>query len=128
MLRPMLLPVSLCLALLPGWVVAGDPNPHDGVWAVSFDGKKVVDLEGTLVVDGDVGTWKMVARAKKNPCVGRESPIAVQTATEDEFVFKIERSKSLRGCKDTAYTFKGIDESALQGEQPDGRSVTLTRE
>ena len=109
-------------------VAAQAPDPSNGTWAILFDGTKTADVEGKVVVDGQGGTWKVVAQSKSNPCVGRESPIVVETASEEELVFVINRSKVLTGCKDITMRFRKVDDRKLQGELTGGRTISLSRE
>jgi hypothetical protein len=125
MIRIFLAMSFVCLAAGP--VIAQSENPFNGSWAVSFDGKKTVDLDGTVVVNGTRGVWDIVAQSRKNPCVGREYPITVQNATIDELTFTVNRAATLAGCKDSTYTFKRVDEKTLKGELADGRAISLTR-
>ncbi len=108
-------------------VTAQTPNPYDGKWTVSFDGKKTADREGSVVIKGDAGTWDIAAQSRSNPCVGREYPITVKTASTEELVFTVERAKTLAGCKDSTYTFKKVDDKSLAGAVGDGRAASLTR-
>jgi hypothetical protein len=102
-------------------------NPFNGTWTVSFDGKKTVDLDGTVIIKGDGGTWDIVAQSRKNPCVGREYSITVLTASADELVFTVNRATTLAGCKDSTYMFKKVDDRTMKGELGDGRAASLTR-
>lgn len=126
MLRSTLLVSLLSLGVTPARAQA--PNPYNGTWVVSFDGKSTVDLEGKVVVADGGGAWKVVARSKKNPCVGRDAPITVQLASAEEFVIEVNRSKVLSGCKDFTYRFKRVDDKTLEGQLTDGRTMTLTKE
>lgn len=65
---------------------AGTDNPYNGKWTVKFDGEKLANSTGTVVIMADQGTWKIAARSNKNPCVGFEAPVAVKLATDDELV------------------------------------------
>jgi len=103
-------------------------NPYNGTWKVSFDGKTIVNLEGTVVVKDDGGSWKVVAKMRSNPCVGREAPIAVTVASADELVFTVNRLQVLTGCRDWTMKFKKVDDRKLAGIWTDGRVVLLARE
>ena len=108
-------------------VVAQTDNPFNGSWTISFDGKKTVDLDGTVVVNGTGGTWNTVAQSRKNPCVGRAYPITVQKATADELTFTVNRAVTLASCNDSTHTFKKVNDKSLNGELAEGRAVSLTR-
>lgn len=115
---------TLCLV---GTSSAQSPNPHNGKWTISLDGKGTVDLEGTVIVKDDGGVWDVVARASKNPCVGREYPITVQKSSAEELTFTVNRAKTLTGCKDSTYTFKKFDDRTMKGEVGEGRAASLVR-
>ena len=125
MLRSTLL---LLLVLGVPLAIAQTLNPYNGTWVVSFDGKSTADLEGKVIVADGGGTWKVLARSTKNPCIGREAPIAVQSSSADELVIEVNRSKVLSGCKDFTFRFKKIDDKTLEGKLSDGRAMTLTKE
>ena len=108
-------------------VVAQTDNPFNGSWTISFDGKKTVDLDGTVVINGTGGTWDIVAQSRKNPCVGRAYPITVQKATADELTFTVNRAVTLASCNDSTHTFKKVNDKSLNGELAEGRAVSLTR-
>lgn len=108
-------------------VAAQMENPYNGKWTVSFDGKKTADLDGSVVIKGDGGTWDMVAQGRKNPCIGREFPITVRKASSDELVFTVNRAETLAGCKDSTYTLKRVDDKTMKGELADGRVMSLVR-
>lgn len=117
--------VAFVFAVPP--VAAQTANPYNGKWTVSFDGKKTADLDGTVVIKDEGGTWDVTAQSRKNPCIGREYPITVQKASADELTFKVNRAETLAGCKDSTYTFKKVDDKTLKGELTDGRAAPLTR-
>jgi hypothetical protein len=120
-----LLVVGLGLSLV---APAQAANPYNGTWKVSFDGSKTEDLEGTVVVNDEGDSWHMVARSQKNPCVGREAPIAVKASSETDLVFEVQRSRILASCKDWTMKLKRVDERTLKGQFSDGREVTLQRQ
>lgn len=121
-------PRSIALALpLALWLAAAAraDDGYDGTWKIVFDGKVAVDIEGTVVVKGSEGTWNVVTRSRRNPCVGREYPITVKKATAEDLVFEVERARTLQGCRNTTYSFKRIDAKTLQGEVGEGRTSLL---
>jgi hypothetical protein len=108
-------------------VLAQEPNPYSGTWAVSIVGKKGVSRNGTVIVKDRDGTWDVTWSDVKNPCTGIQAPIVVQRTSTDELVFEIIRSRSLKGCKDNIATLKRVNETTLQGALDDGRKLTLVR-
>ncbi len=118
---------ALAAVVLAAPVVAQTENPYNGKWTISLEGKKMAaDVEGSIVVKGEGGTWDM-ALSRKNPCAGREYPITVKKASAEELVFTVDRAKTLAGCKDTTYTFKRVDDKTMKGELGEGREASLTR-
>lgn len=127
-MRPHWIP---CLAFaigLPLTSAAQTPHPWDGTWTLGFDGSRTSDLEGTVVVQGQGGSWRVATQSSKNPCVGREAPILVRSATADELVFEVKRSSVLASCKDWTMTFKKVDDKTLRGHFTDGRVIQLSRQ
>jgi hypothetical protein len=108
-------------------VFAQTVNPYNGKWTITFDGNRTADVGGEVVVADDGGSWDIVARSTKNPCLGRGYPITVQKATAEEFSFTVNRAKTLVGCKDSTYTFKRVDDKTLRGELSEGRPATMVR-
>jgi len=104
------------------------PQAFNGTWTLGLDGSKTIDLEGTVVVKDDGGTWRVLARSRGNPCVGREAPIVVKSATDDELVFEVNRSQVLAGCRNSTLRFRKVDDKQMTGQMADGRVVTLTRD
>jgi hypothetical protein len=123
--KNLVVPMLAALLALP--VLAQSPNPYDGTWTVTFEGAKTAGVEGTVVVKNDGGTWKVLSRDRKDPCVGRETPIAVKTASADELVFEVTRSKIMTGCRDFTMKFKKVDDKTLAGQTTDGRPISMTK-
>ncbi|MEO8080593.1 MAG: hypothetical protein ABI641_08685 [Caldimonas sp.] len=120
---------AILLATLAWSVTQAQPaGVYDGIWTVTFDGSRTAGLQGTVVIKDGAGTWKVQAEDRKNPCVGRESPITVKTASADELVFEVNRSKMLAGCKDFTMKFRKVDDKAMAGKTIDGRAVSLVRQ
>jgi hypothetical protein len=103
-------------------------NAFNGTWLISFDGRSVVDLEGKLVLSDGQGTWKVVAHANKNPCVGLEAPVETQVDEAGALIVQVMRSKVLTGCRDYTMRFSKVDDSTLRGQLADGRPISLTRQ
>ncbi|MEP6608428.1 MAG: hypothetical protein ABJA83_07085 [Burkholderiaceae bacterium] len=121
--------VALLLAcMLSSSIFAQTANRYDGTWKIKFDGPTTANLGGAVVIKEDGGTWNQDAGVARNACFKREAPIAVELATAEELVFKVNRSKVLAGCPDSTMKFKKVDDRTLKGEFPDGRVLTLTRE
>lgn len=117
--------------LLGSIAFAQGSNPYNGKWLAKFQGERGGAREAELVVKNDGGTWKVWGTShdtKRNPCIGRDLPIAVQRASIGELAFRIESSKALSGCTDRSVTLKRVDDKTLQGQFDDGRTLTLVRD
>jgi len=128
--------VSLLAFVLSSGAFAQAANPYNGTWTITFEGRKTEGLESTVVVKDEGGTYHEGASVRQNrrsqgemndPCVGRDVPIAVQVASSEELVFKVNRSQVLTGCNDRTFKFKKVDDKTLKAETTDGRVITLTR-
>ena len=116
---------SVCFAT---GVLAQAPNPYNGTWRAEFETKKGADMQGTIVIKDQGGSWDMLSKSGSNPCLGRAYQIAVQQATTEALVFEISRSKALAGCKDGTATLNRIDDKTLEGEFDHGRRIKLIRQ
>ena len=112
---------------LSATVFAQAANPHNGTWAILMEGFERAAVQGTATVKDEGGTWSTTISARKDPCIGRDAPITVQTASADELVFKVNRSQILAGCPDFTLRFKKVDDKTMKAELTGGRAVTLTR-
>ncbi len=120
--------VLLICLFLAASAVAQEPNPYNGTWRAEFENKKGGDMEGTVVIKDQGGTWDAGNMGRNNPCRGRPAPLTIQRATADELVIEINRSKVLTGCQDGLATLKRVDEKTLEGEFGEGRKIKLIRE
>lgn len=114
--------------LVSSIALAQEPNPYNGTWHATLVNEKGISREGTVIINDQGGTWKITSKIFKNPCAGLQSPVVIKRTSMDELVFKIFRSKALRGCDDDIATLKRVNEATLQGELNDGRKLTLVRE
>ena len=121
-------PLAVLAAItLSATVFAQAANPHNGTWAILMEGFERAAVQGTAIVKDEGGTWSTTASARNDPCIGRDAPIAVQTASGDELVFKVNRSQILAGCPDFTLRFKKVDDKTMKAQLTGGRAVTLTR-
>ena len=89
--------IAAALALACGCAAAQSPNPYDGTWKATWEGR-VRPQEAKLVVSGTGGTWKTFARSREDPCVGLEVPITVTEATAERLTFTTDFAKVVPGC------------------------------
>ena len=90
-------------------------NPWDGKWQVAFKTERGIDRDGTVIVNGNAGSWDLNVAQRSDPCAGRAYPIEVQRATAEELVFKVARSTTLAGCQDNTMRLKATDATTLEG-------------
>ena len=118
----------LAAVLCTNSAIAQEPNPYNGTWRAEFETKKGSDMEGTIVIKDQGGSWDMLGKANNNPCVGRAYPITVQQATAESLVFKINRAETLAGCKDGTVKLRRVDDKTLEGEFEKVRPIKLIRQ
>ena len=101
-------------------------NPYNGTWSANYKSDRGVSRDGIVVVDNQGGSWDMNVQSRNDPCVGQKAPITVETATPEEFVFHVNRSKVISGCSDSRVSMKPVDASVLTGSFG-GRDLTMKK-
>lgn len=114
------------LALSP-IALAQEPNPYQGTWKATMVNKKGETRKGEVILKDKDGTWDIDWQNPSDPCAGLRSPVTIQRTSADELVFEINRSKALKGCKDSIVIMKRVDDTTLKGALGDGRKLTLVR-
>jgi len=102
-------------------------NPYSGTWRMKVVKKNGSPRNGTVILNDQDGTWDIDFHSMKHACIGIRSPIVIKKVTADEVVFKIFKSRSLRGCEDYTASLKRVNETTLKGKLSDGRKLTLVR-
>lgn len=124
-----ILPITLIVLGLSGAdAFAQAANPYNGTWKMQFDATERVRVQGTVEVKDEGGTWKTVAIDRRDPCTGRDAPIAVRKATTEQLVFRVMRSQVLAGCPDFGITMNRVDDDNLRGAMNNGWKVQMTRQ
>ena len=106
-------------------------NPYNGSWTATWQGTKGMlhqNNQADVVILDNGGTFQNRKWSTRNPCVGREAPIAVKIATTDELIFVIEFSTVLRGCQDSEVKLKRVDDKTLKGVRDEDKEITLVKE
>lgn len=106
-------------------------NPYNGEWTATWAGGKGVvhfNNKADVVIRDTGGTFRNRRHSTKNPCIGREAPITVMTATADELIFVIQFASVLKGCKDSEVKLKRVDDKTLKGLRDENKEITLIRE
>ena len=100
-------------------------SPFYGTWAVSWEGQKQV-YEAKLVLSSAGGSWKTSTQARNNPCVGREVPVKINSASADEAHLILAFSEVIQGCKDAKVVLKTTS-GGITGTRGEAQ-LTLKRE
>ena len=79
-------------------VFAQTQNPHEGTWKATWQGASR-PLEASVVIKGMAGFWKTYSSSRSNPCVGREAPLVVTSATPDALSFTAKFSDVIATCE-----------------------------
>ena len=107
--------------LLGPWVAAQDSHPYNDTWRVAYTNKAGVAREGKVVINGNTGSWDMIAVRRNNPCTVRAFPITVTAATSTALQFDIQRAAALPGCTDGTARLRRIDDNTVEGGVDDIR-------
>lgn len=114
---------------------ASAPLAPKGQRTTALDGKwtaKIVLATGppaaaAMVIRGSEGTWKLHRAPPDNPCLGNETPVAVEQTSNDSFLIKLLYSKLLANCIDGSFSAR-LENGVLKGQFGNGRQLELSRE
>jgi len=108
-------------------VLLEELNQYKGIWSIEMITPKGKIRKGRVILANKDSTWDINHKSRKNSCKGLPAPIVINEATADKLVFKVLKSKALRGCSDFTANLKLINERTLIGKSDDGRKLTLIR-
>ena len=122
--------IAVVVALASSLTFADPAADYSGKWsgAVILPGGAELSLD--VNISNAAGTYRVTPKGVMriaNPCVGKEYPIQVTTATSSELVFDVKQSSVLTGCPDVTITFKKSGEKSLDGVASNGLGVRLSR-
>jgi len=115
-------------ALLPS--LAAAQHSLDGRWQLSFSSGDDDPRQAQLSISGAQGTWTTEPRAgreKRDPCVGRPFPLAVQANEAERVVIAAAFAAQVGGCRDRVFTGRWVDAATLEGKLDNGRPARMTR-
>lgn len=105
----------------------GQGTALDGKWAAKFVLPSGMSTGAAVVIRGTEGTWTSHSAPRNNPCLGKETQIAVDQTSTDAVSIKILYSKRLTGCEDGSASLKLVD-GVLKGHLGAGLPVELNRD
>lgn len=111
--------VSVLAGLLLGTLQAHAqvPAPFVGQWTVKWQAESAAQ-EAKLSLTASGGTWQSMARARTNPCVGREVPVVfVASKSEDDVELKLDFESVITGCQSASVTLRRIDDKTMVGKR-----------
>jgi hypothetical protein len=107
-------------------VLAQTPASFVGEWKVTWQGEKR-PLEAKLVITDVGGTWKTLATNRSDYCVGREVPIGIEVASENELNITLKFSEVLSGCSNALVRLHRSGANTISGVR--GKlELTLTKD
>lgn len=123
---------AIALLAWPPALWAQDAGPYAGQWVGTMKSQAGGEVKVDLMLQGAAGTWRMSTpdrpgRARANPCLERDLPVALVAQTAQEVQFDVQGAKVVKGCIDHRATLTTIDGKTLQGRLADGRALTFTR-
>jgi hypothetical protein len=98
----------------------------DGKWEAKFVAATGRPSGADVAIKGSEGTWHSYSAPRSNPCLGKETPIAIERGSAETIVVKLLYSKLLVGCQDGQFSVK-LEGAALKGQFSDGRALELVR-
>jgi hypothetical protein len=116
-----------------GLAAAGSPPafaqvaaPFVGAWKVSWQpDRRKYDAVMTVTENG--GSWQTYAQSQVNPCVGREVPMKVETATSNEVKFLLQFAEAIPGCPNATVILKAAADGTVTGTRSKFE-LTLSRQ
>jgi hypothetical protein len=99
----------------------------NGDWVARFPSLTGNPAQVNLKIVDSTGTWQSMARNPNNPCLGRKYPVSVAVTGPDTVTLTVTGSQALAGCDDFKLELKRLSATALEGQFPDGRKVSVTR-
>jgi len=119
-LLPLVLAASAAAALVQ------PANPFLGKWRASWSGENR-ERSATLIITESGGSWKTLAFAKKNPCLGQTAPISIVSSSPEKIVLELKYSEAYTGCEDAKVVLMRASDGSITGKR--GHSeLKLSRE
>ena len=116
----------LVIAASAAGALAQPANPFIGKWRVSWEGDNK-ERSATLVITETGGSWRTLAFAKKNPCLGQTAPISIASSSPEKLVLELKYSAVYTGCDDAKVVLTRAEDGTISGRR--GHSeLKLTRE
>jgi hypothetical protein len=99
--------------------------PHfRGDWTVTWQAQASAQ-QAKLVLTESGGKWQTQNRARNNPCVGREVPVVVQSASDDEVSLKLDFESVIPGCPNGQVTLRRVDDKTISGRRGNAELVLV---
>jgi hypothetical protein len=110
-------PALLAAVVLSHAAWAQTPPNWVGTYKITWTAERGHTLESKMeLTAAGTGTWHThVARASRDPCVGREVPVQVEEATEREAKLLLKFADALPGCKNVTVQLKAGDNNTITG-------------
>jgi hypothetical protein len=122
---------AACMLLAASMAHAEGTSTVDGSWLLTYPSTyNNGTATATLVVSNGAGKWRNVAKTQgqgKNPCYGREFPVAVADA-DGSVVLEVSATSVMRGCDDLRIKVEMVDGTGPVGKFEDGRAVQFARQ
>lgn len=100
--------------------------PFIGTWKATWQTDKK-SYEAVMTVTEAGGTWQTATQDRKNPCVGREVPMKVESNTQTEVQFQLQFSEVIRGCQNATVALKASPDGTVTGTRGKYELVLLRK-
>ena len=102
---------------------------YTGTWKASMIDKKEGLRTGVVEINDQDGYMRMysICVPAKCACRSLRAPIAVKVASSNELVFKVLKSRVLKGCSDHTAKLRRLNGNTLEGELGKGNKLVLKK-
>lgn len=125
MFRRILL-LTFCVAA--GSAFAQASGSLTGKWHANYPSPSGTPREAKVSIDGTSGTWQVTSFDKFDKCVGLKIPLTISKATPNAFTLSLSGSRALKGCADSQWRLKRVDDKTFNVTFRDGRTLVMTRQ
>ena len=99
-----------------------------GKWHAKYPSPSGVPREANVSIEGDSGTWQVTSFDKFDKCIGLKVPLSISKATRNGFTLSLAGSKVLKGCPDSVWRLKRVDDKTFDSTFRDGRTLVMKRQ
>jgi len=97
------------------YVYAQEGGQFNGEWMARYDNTSDEGQQVKLTIADQGGSWHAYRGGKRNPCVRRDIPIAVERKSPSEILVQVKAAEFLQGCPNSTLSLKLTAPDKLEG-------------